>query len=64
MDLVLLIVFQIHLANKYVIWPEESALALFVFTHATLCHSDLSIDCKQNFNDSQAPNNFSKENEN
>lgn len=54
MDLVLLIVFQIYLANKYVIWPEESALALFVLTHATLCHSCLSIDCKQNLNDTQA----------
>lgn len=36
MDLVLQIVFQIHLVNKYVNWPEQSAVALFVFTHATL----------------------------
>lgn len=64
MDLVLQIVFQIHLADKYVIWLEESALALFMFTHATRCHSYLSIDSKKNVNHNQAPNHFSKENGN
>lgn len=27
-----------HLANKCVIWPEKSALALSLFAHVTLSH--------------------------